>query len=200
MLQGVNQDPPLSHFAYDTMLLLSSTIHVHHRHLLIILHVNDCFTTLSTIGFCRSSRFLHCISPFTVCSSVNSPSLRVSALSRNDRLSLFFSPSFSPGIPFFYLCRVVLSLSQLHVTVATPGPLVRTTLSTTYLIHHTVTHQTAKGVIDNALILRLGHCFGFVLKDFVPDCSRMSSGTRSDGSWSLAGATRSGVRRFERCI
>jgi hypothetical protein len=41
----------LSHPTYDPMLLLSSIIHVHYRHLLIILHVNDCVTTLFAIGF-----------------------------------------------------------------------------------------------------------------------------------------------------
>ena len=67
---------PSIHPTYDTMLLLSSIIHVYYRHLLIILHVNDCVTTSFAIGFCRSSRSVHCISPFMVYSSVHSPSYR----------------------------------------------------------------------------------------------------------------------------
>ena len=67
-----------------------------------------------------------------VYSSVHTPSLRVSTLGRNDRLSLIpFPPSSS--LLFWYgshqgflFCRVVLSLSHLHVTVAIPNPLVRT--------------------------------------------------------------------------
>lgn len=84
---------PLSHYPYDIMLPLSSIIHVHYRHLLIILHVYDCFTTSFTIGFCRYSRSIHRISSSTVYYSVHSPSLRVLTLGRNDRLPLIpFSP------------------------------------------------------------------------------------------------------------
>jgi hypothetical protein len=73
----MNQDP-LCHPRYNprmTLCSLSSIIHVYYRHLLIILHVNDCVTTSFAIGFAAPLVPFTAISPFMVYSSIiHSPS------------------------------------------------------------------------------------------------------------------------------
>lgn len=54
---------PLPRPTYNAMLLPSPIVHVHYRHLFIVIHVNDLFTTPSALGFCRSSRSTYRIGP-----------------------------------------------------------------------------------------------------------------------------------------
>lgn len=119
---------------------LSFIIHVHYRHLLIPIHVNDYFTTSLTFGYSRSPHLVHPIRP-----SVHTLTSSVSMRCRND-CPPFIIPLFplSVGIhlsshPLFVAlfsssrnCTVLYLLHvRWHIRLS----------STTYLIDHNVTRS-----------------------------------------------------------
>lgn len=92
-----------------------------------------------------------------VCPSIHPPCTRVSIHGQSDFLSLvlpsfdfFYLPLASHliGIPFLVLCRVVLSLSQLHGTVSTSGPLVRTAVKYDIFNHQQCYSPTSDSKYD----------------------------------------------------